>query len=273
METNRENIDYMGEPSENVRIDTLKLVLSKGFKFILYEDIAEILSLNTAVYAKIKEAVEKKEIHLAFHSINKKIYYFEPTSLLKWLMRYGYFPEKLITHFHNIKVASFQETTAPTPQVFTLNQLQNWLEENYPEDIDIFYHVNNSIYHAYVYILNNSYCTYFKQRNPNQIHPFYKIRYQHLERLLSPANDKANIVSYLLNGTKIITGGKYLNHVEMAVTDDEYSYGMSRLFALQTDDFCNNLSPSDLRFIVDEVKDGIKKYKKIKSACPSGKSV
>lgn len=256
---------FKSEPSENVRIDTLKLVLDKGFKFILYEDIAEILSLNTTVYTKIKEAVEKKEIHFAFHSINKKIYYFEPASLLKWLMKYGHFPENWIAHFKEIKVESIKETTSPTPKTFTLNQLQNWLEKNHPEDVDIFYHVNSNIYHAYIHAHDSSFWIYSKQRYPNQKHPPYKIKFQHLERLLSPANDKTNSVIYLLNGSTIIAGGEYSNYVEVAVTDDEYKYGLSKLFILRNKDMPDQLCSADLRFIVDEVKDGIKKYKQVQS--------
>jgi hypothetical protein len=249
-------------PTENIKIQTLKLLLDRSVWFVLYDDIKEILSLEKHVFLAFQKAVMNDDIPHAYNSKNKQIFYAEPRGVIKWLMRQGYFPEKWIEHFKDLKKESIKETIYPTPQTLTLGQLQRLLEKKYSGNEDIYYHVNNGLYNAYVNVRDELSCSYIENSHPLTVkNNLYNVRYSGLERLLPPSQDHEHVAKKLLDGT-IIKATKYSSFIFLDSTHEEQAFGLQRIFSFRKNGIVNvynELTPEDLRFVVDEIEQGLGK--------------
>lgn len=244
--------------ADDIKKNVLKLILQRDMNFIFAEDARQLFNLNNLVSSEMKAAIENNEIN-GYHSKDKKIYYFDPRSLVKWLMRYGHFPSEWVSDFLELKKESIKATVFPTPKVFTLAQLQVWLAKNYPDEQDIFYHVNNKVYSAYINKKDGASSLYSERKLSLRDETTYKKRYVYLERLLLPDIDHHEVLKKLLDG-EVIKATEYRNYVNLDSTDDEHEYGLHRVFYLRKKNqhqVYNQLSQEDLRFIVDEVKTGL----------------
>lgn len=247
---------------EEFRINIIQLFINDAYGSIFYEDAKELLLLEESKLPKLTAAINSGEI-IAHFSKNEHIFYLDMKSLLKWLMRQGYFPETWIEHFRNIKIESLNDTANPTPHTFTLEQLRQFLRKYYPYNEDIYYHVSQGIYHAYINMKDGATCFYIENNQPIQIeNNLYKTRYVGLERLLSPSTDPYQITKKLLDETTI-KASKCASFICLDSTKEEVSFGLQRIFSLRKEDefqVCHELTCKDLRFVADEVCDGLKKH-------------
>lgn len=257
--------------SDDVKKNVLKLILQRDMNFILDEDAKKLLNLDEVICSEMKAAVENGQITNSYYSKDKKVYYFDPRALMKWLMQYDYFRSEWVSDFLELKKESIKATVFPTPKVFTLEQLQTWLAKNYPDEQDVFYHVNNKVYNAYINKKDGASSLYSERKLSLRGETTYKKRYVYLERLLLPDIDHHEVLKKLLDG-EVIKATEYRNYVNLDSTDDEHEYGLHRVFYLRKKNqhqAYNQLSQEDLRFIVDEVKTGLAEllsvpHKKIK---------
>lgn len=222
----------------------------------------ELLSLKENTLFALETAISTGTI-IACFSKDKNAFYLHTESLLKWLMIHNHFPQQWLQDFKKLKIKSLDELASSTPQTFTLDQLKVFLQKYHPGNEDINYHLNTGVYHVYLYMRKGMICTYLENKQPIQVdNPTHIIRYLNLECLLPFSTDPYQIAKNLLDGITI-NANQCNGFIFLDSTREEYAQGLQRILSLRAEGSSENhyqLNYQDLRFVTDEVKQGLKKH-------------